>query len=144
MTIQTTITELQKLNRVVEGIRSAPDKYPAALNTANLPLCLTWPGSGVYSPLVTRALKRKMERTYSVRVYLEPVGQSNTSIPFETGVGLLDSFLTLYMENRTLANGYIQIQRIEDSGLIAGGELTYAGIEYRGFVLRLNVIEVNE
>ncbi len=142
------VTLLQNINKTIEGINTAPIKYPGALNTANLPCVLVWPGRGTTRKVTAKAIQVQSERVYSVRVYVEPSGQSNYDIPSWTSMELLPRFIETYYRNEVLADGFAIITGVNDSGIMAGGELamqaglTYAGVAYKGFVLSLTVLGV--
>lgn len=148
MSIANTITQLQMLHRTITGIVTAPDAYPGSINTADLPLVIVWPKRAISRPLTARALTVRSERIYSVRVFMEAIGQDNYDTPVQNGIVMLNRFLTAYFQNTTLADGYTQIVQVEDSGLTAGGDLVataslvYAGNFYKGFVCDITVIEV--
>jgi hypothetical protein len=139
---------LQRINKAIEGINTAPIKYPGSLQTANLPTVIVWPGRGTTRPITARATAIQTERVYSVRVFVEPIGQSNYDIPSWTAIELLERFIEVYFRNEVLLDGYAKIISISDSGVMSGGELavqaglTYAGVAYRGFVLSVTVTEV--
>lgn len=145
----TTVVELlQNINKTIPGITSAPIKYPGSLNTASLPAVIVWPGRATSTLVTARAIQIRTERTYSVRVYVEPSGQSNYDIPSWTSMELLPKFIETYFRNQTLLDGVGIITGITDSGLMSGGDLavqaglTYAGVAYKGFVLSVTVVEV--
>jgi len=90
-----------------------------------------------------------MNREYDVRVYVQSLGQGDYDTPPRDGVALLNRFLSTYFANKTLSDGYTEIESVQDSGLIAGtaaitagGSLMYAGNFYKGFTCTLNIIEV--
>lgn len=150
MSVLNTIEQLQALNATVVGVKRTPVKYPGSLNSADLPAVIVWPGPGETVPVTARAMVTRTNREYSVRVFVEAVGQSDHDTPARDGAALLDRFLETYFETQVLADGHTQIVRVRDSGLISGtgavvgglATLTYAGVFYKGFVLSVNVLEI--
>jgi len=147
MSVAHTIQHLQMLHRTIPGI-SVPEKYPGSLNTAQLPAVIIWPGRGIERPVTARAVMVRVERRYDCRFFLEPLGQNNYDTPVQNAIELLDLCKSTYWENKKLAEGYIELLQIEDSGIISGGELvaiaplTYAGTAYKGFVCTLTILEL--
>jgi len=146
MSIPATIAQLQMLHRGIDGVKLAPEVYPGSLNAADLPLVLVWPGRATTQALTAKGALQKTERLYSVRVYVDPVGQNNYDAPAQESIALLGRFLDCYLNNTSLMNGYIQIERVSDSGPTSASfgqtPLLYAGNAYRGFTCDLSIIEV--
>ena len=143
MTIDATIDTLQMLHRTVTGVKLAPAKYPGSINSADLPLVIVWPGRATTKFVTAKGAIIRSERTYSVRVFMEAVGQSDYDTPVQDGITLLQRLLEMYMRQAELVRGYPMITSVSDSGLIAGTELlTYAGSFYRGFICELTVLEL--
>lgn len=148
MGVITVIELLQSLHAGIEGVVTAPVKYPGALNTANLPAVIVWPSRATTTMVTARAKQLRVERIYSCRCYVEPSGQSNYDIPSKLAIDLLPRFIEAYFRNQTLMDGYAEIVSVADTGIMSGGDLamqaglTYAGIAYRGFVTSLTVIEL--
>lgn len=148
MSIANTLALLGVLHKGIEGVVTVPAAYPGSLNTADLPLVITWPGRATSRPLTARALTVRSERIYSVRVFMEAIGQDNYDAPAQNGIVMLNRFLAAYFHNTTLADGYTQIVQVVDSGPTVGGNyvasasLVYGGNWYKGFVCDLTIIEV--
>lgn len=148
MSIPITIAQLQMLHRGIEGVKLAPAVYPGSLNASDLPLVLVWPGRGTTKPVTARGAVQKTERRYSVRVYVDPVGQNNYDAPAQESIALLDRFIDCYLNNMSVMDGYIQIVQIDDTGPTSAGAgqtpLYFAGNAYRGFACELTVVEVSK
>jgi len=148
MSIPVTIAQLQMLHRGIEGVKLAPTVYPGSLNASDLPLVLVWPGRGVTRPITARGAIQKTERVYSVRVFVDPIGQNNYDAPAQESIALLGRFLDCYLSNMSLMDGYIQIVQISDTGPTSASAgqtpLFYAGIPYRGFTCDLTIVEVSK
>lgn len=148
MSIANTIVQLQMLHKTITGVVSAPTVYPGSINTADLPLVIVWPKTGVTKFLTARGILSKTERIYSVRVFMEALGQNDYDTPVQDGIAMLGRFLDCYMNNAELLPGYTQITQVQDSGLTSGGDLVamaslvYAGNFYKGFVCDLTILEV--
>lgn len=72
MTITTTQQAMQTLNLAVVGITAAPDAYPGALNTADMPIAITWPAEGQTSGTFGSNIS---QRAYTITVYVKPTQQ---------------------------------------------------------------------
>ena len=148
MTIANTISQLQMLHKTIDGVASVPTDYPGSINTADLPLVIVWPKQATSRPLTARAITVRSERVYSVRCYMEAMGQDNYDTPVQNGIAMLQRFLDCYFNNTELLKGYTQIVSVADSGLTSGGDLVataslvYAGNFYKGFVCDLTILEV--
>lgn len=148
MTIRQTISRLQALHKTIPGVKMAPTVYPGQLNTADLPYVLVWPSRGTTTAVTSRGSVQRTQRSYSVRVFMEVVGQDIVDVPAQAGIDMLSLFIETYMDNLSLNDDYIRIAQIDDSGLTVGADLvgssvlTYAGVFYRGFVCDLTIIEV--
>lgn len=142
MSVSATVTALQTLHATISGVKSAPAHMPSNLNTTLLPIALVWPGEAEWR-LAAMGLKRQ-ERTYIVRVFVQPVAQ-NVAGPdagYDACVTLLELFGQAYQDNLTLAGAVDQIAAVRDSGISGGAmELTWSGVPYWGFVYRVTVVE---
>jgi hypothetical protein len=74
--IRLTIEKMQELNAGVDGINTAPAKYPGSLNTAQLPMALTWARDSNISHATAGDLYR-IDREFEIEVYVDPVGQGD-------------------------------------------------------------------
>ena len=140
----TAITEaLQDIHAGIDGIASAPQpaKYRAAIDTGDLPLVLTWPGPSEWGPQAL-GLNRS-DRTYIVRVYVEPIGQGTLAQRTLQIMPLLDAIGQAYLNDRSLGGAVDHIGgpmgAITDTGAVVLPPL--AGIEYAGFEFRVPVTE---
>lgn len=146
MSIANTLNQLQMVNRLVDGL-SVPSRYPGSINTADLPLVIFWPGRAITRPVTSRGQIIRVERRYDARYFLEALGQNDFNSPVAGAVSLLNDCLELYFEHKTLQDGVTEIDYIEDSGIVSGGELVavaplvYAGNAYKGFVITLTILE---
>ena len=142
MSVSATVSALQTLHATISGIKSAPTNMPASLNTADLPIALTWPAEATWQ-LAAMGLKRQ-ERTYIVRVYVRPVGQNmpGPDKGYDDCVALLEAFGQAYQTNLTLAGAVDHISAVSDSGPLGGGaQLMWGDTPYWGFVYRVTCIE---
>lgn len=142
MSIATTVTKLQALHLTVSGIKSAPTTMPSSLNTAVMPIALTWPAESKWK-LQALDLNRQ-DRTYLVRVYVQPVAQGLAGIDdgYQKCVTLLEAFGQKYLNDMSLGGAVDHIASIADSGVIGGSqELIGSKVEYWGFVFTLTITE---
>jgi len=143
VSITTTIAAIQAKNLAVTGIKSAPTKMPSALNTSVLPIALVWPGPATWN-LAAMGLKRQT-REYVVRVYVQPAGQGITGPDdgYTACLALLEAVGQAYVGDITYGSANIDTtQEMSDSGVSFGGpDLTWADVQYWGFVFRLRVVE---
>jgi len=141
--ISNSISMLQTLHGGITGVKNAPVVYKGSINTAQLPLVITWPSVAETTFQTFKAYQSL--RQYSVRCYVEAVGQSNIDRPTQTAIDLLERFLDTYMNNSTLSDGTTIIQSVDDTGVFAGAttgeELVYSGNFYVGFVCRVLLLE---
>lgn len=145
MTMMTTIAALQAVNRTV-GV-NAPDKYPASLNSADLPMALTLPADGTLDLEAIQARKRR-DTTYRVFMYVAPVTEGSgvdegTQRSIELLDALGDAYVTAANIQLTTSPSQAIIQtsretRIRHSPI---GIVTFAGVAYRGFTFDVNVME---
>jgi hypothetical protein len=138
MSISTVIAALQSKHRGITGIASAPTAMPASINTAAMPIVLCWPGPATWDGISFDASQQT--RTYIVRVYVQPVGQGQgVDEGYQDILPLLQAFGAAYMADPYLSNTVFVIDSVSDAGL--DGTLMFAGVEYRGFEFRINVVE---
>lgn len=139
MTIAADILELQAINVSVTGITSAPTSYPAALNTADLPCVICWPGPATWSRPSLGDLQR-MDRTYLIRVYVEALGQNQWDTAIQDCITLLDAFGRKYIDKAADSTVSLHIQAreggVRDNGVQV---LTYAGTDFHGFEFQVDV-----
>ena len=149
-----TIALLQNLAATVAGIKYAPQTgYPPALDTAKLPAVLTFASDALTTPISNRVTAtstsyRKIERTYQMTCYVDPVGQSSARIRVDLAIELLDAISQIIVPNRQL-NSTVRILDTRDTGIVTGANvvtgnvdnLVYNGQPYSGFVLSATIIE---
>ena len=149
-----TIALLQNLAATVVGIKYAPQTgYPPALDTAKLPAVLTFASDALTTPISNRVTAtstsyRKIERTYQMTCYVDPVGQSSARIRIDLAIELLDAISQIIVPNRQL-NSTVRILDTRDTGIVTGANvvtgnvdnLVYNGQPYSGFVLSATIIE---
>lgn len=155
MSVRNTITKLQSFHLGIPGIITAPTEYPGSISNAQLPCVITVPNRAITTQLTSGGSRSgyqnpalRSERSYSVRVFVEAVGQNDYDTPSQRSIDLLDIFLREYYSRFPLLPGFAEILSVQDSGIISGGEyvstigLTYAGQQYKGFSLEVSVVEV--
>ena len=138
MSISATIGKLQGLHATVTGIKSARTAFPSVLNTAVLPIALTWAGEAQWD-LQALNLYRQ-DRTYIVRVYVQPVAQDIAGVDngFTDTIALINAVGLKYVGDMTLTGSIDHIASISDSGIKT---LTWAGTDYWGFEFTLAITE---
>jgi len=157
MSIVNTIAQLQALHAAIEGVKSTPVVYAGSINTAQLPLVIVWPARATTRQLTSSGVRTagshplvRSERVYSVRVFVEAVGQNDYDAPAQQSIALLEKFLQTYFSSNVLADGLTEIISVNDTGVMAGGAyvenlgLTYAGNQYKGFICNVTVMETYE
>ena len=140
MTPAQVITAMQAINAAVTGITSAPTTFPAALDTANLPCMLTFPGEAEHQP--GRVGATRTTREYRSILYGSPVGQGlGLNEGVQEVITLIPLIVTAYKANRTLssggATGRVGVP-IQDSGHVISN---FAGVDYHSCIFRVRVEE---
>ena len=153
MAISTTINLLQALNRSITGIKRAPDldKYPTVIDTANLPMMISWPSEAQFH--IKGGGEKRQDRVYRLICYIEPLGQNDIPSRASAAATLLQRVVDTYITaaNVALADpGGTNIYQVtiesgpnhqhSDSGLVSN--LLFAGKPYHGFEVRVNVREL--
>jgi len=138
MSVSTVITALQTEWATLSGVTKAPTAMPASLNTADLPMALSFPGPGQWN-LHSLTLKRQ-ERNYVVKVYLAPVAQGQgVDEGFQDTVTLMQTFGAAALDWPTWkSTSFENITSITDNGHEI---LSFAELNYHGFTLTLTVVE---
>lgn len=148
-----TIAKLQAFAGAITGVSSAPTaSYPNAIDTARGVTVLTYAGPATTTALTLGPTHRRSVRTYYVVCYVEAIGQNTSNQRLQDALTLLQRFLDTFMTNRIIADGVRTIGEIQDTGISTGRDivtsndqyLTYNGQPYTGFVLEIQVIEVNQ
>jgi hypothetical protein len=146
MSVNATKNALQALHRAVSGVTSAPDAYPASLETADLPCVLTYIGPGVTRWDSHGGDMKRRERQCIIRWYVAPAALGvGVDEGMQQAIDLLDTAIALYEDTDTLSNG-AQIhlsesdaQAIRDSGVLPN--LSYGEAVCRGFEVTISVWE---
>lgn len=144
MTISATYTKIASLTAATSGIGSAPEAMPIALpeSTGGFPFSQVLVGPASWNEHAS-GLYRQV-RTYSINVYVKAVSEGVT--PDEGYKACLTPLYNLgrtFVQNMTLdgvADGVGTGDRPEfqDSGVTV---LTYAGRDYHGFTLTMEITE---
>lgn len=151
--IELAINLMQAVNRqliTANLARKAPDlaSYPTVIDTADLPYLLTWPSNGSF--YIKGGGYKVDRRTMLVIGYVQPFGQNDVPSRAVQGVRLLQAAREKWISAATVPladpganSGYqITIESGPDSPLADGGlqsDLKFAGKDYHGFVLRVNI-----
>ncbi len=153
MSATQTRKEIQRINRGIAGIKGAPDKFPANIPAANLPLAITYLGPGLTRWESHGGDLIRRERTYIVRVYVAPaeLGEGITQ-SLEATERLLDAFLLVWEDMAELDNdaqvritvegGAVVGIGIRDSGVVH--DMVYGEQVFRGFEAQLTLWEWDE
>lgn len=152
--VASTLDLFQRLHSGIEGVTSAPTRYPGSINASDLPMVITFPSQATtrlqtFQPKTMGADRAKKEslRDYSARLFVESVAQDTPDAVMQTSITLLQRFLDTYWDNYVLAENLVQIREIRDSGIFSGGPqvanmgMSYAGHHYTGIVFEINVQE---
>lgn len=153
MSIPGTRAALQALNLTIEGVKSAPTVYPGALNTADLPLALAWPGPGEARAEGFADLRRQ-DRTWIIRVYVDAINQGlGKHEVWHSAEAILQALIETYLDgaNAVLDNNGAQATVSTAEGGVTDGGLqviTYppglpldAAPAYYGLEVRVRVYE---
>jgi hypothetical protein len=153
MTITTTLAAMQTLNRSVTGITTAPTSWPVSLNTAGLPLAITFADEGQTFGTFGSNIS---QRVYTITVYVMP---SQQGLGIDEGIKashvLLQAMIDAYRDsdNALLVSGTYQasIRSGEDAPITDSGFQPYpyppqapvyeSTPLYFGFQLRVTVKE---
>lgn len=145
MSIATAIAAFQTLNGTITGIASAPQDMPASLNTATLPIALTFPGPATWNHQAI-GLKRQF-RTYIIRVYVQAVGQgAGVDEGFDRALPILEAMGHAYLDEEQNMTYFSAVA--DHLGALGGGfsdeglgTLPFAGQDYRGFTFRVEITD---
>jgi len=134
MATATVITQLQAVHAAIAGITSAPTSAIRALNAADLPTVLVYPGPAQHARYAIGM--RRVERIYRVRLFVRVLGDSVEADYLPTITTFLDLFAAAYLTSTNVTLGgsveHIQTERITDSGLtiLDHGARDYHGVEW--------------
>jgi len=150
MSVVNTIRRLQELHAAIPGVTMAPTVYPIAINAAQCPCAVVYPGPAVWRH-ETMGEERRHDRTYVVRVFVKP---------FNLGAGvdealqlvntLLFEFGKVYTEAahqplddspQTIIRPYEEY--LIDTGYNPDEPLLYMGEIYHGFEFQVGISEVD-
>jgi len=117
---------LQTLNATITGVTSAPANYPGAINTADMPMALVWPGPAESRAESIGALRRQ-DRTWVVRVYVDAVNQGlGKHEVWQTAEVLLQRFIEAYLNS---ANVVLDNNGAQATISTAAGDITDGGLQ---------------
>lgn len=143
MDVSAVLVKLQGLHAGISGVTSAPTEMPGAINTADLPLVLSYPGQGKHNkPWDTG---KRVDRNFVVRLYVKPLGQgAGVDEGFQECLPFFDRFSDVYqaITNRIVDDRTWHEMIIEtDSGVLATMRLhgASAGQEYWGITFNLRI-----
>jgi len=138
MSITATVAAFQTLHLTISGVVTAPTALPGSVNEVELPLALTKPDEATW---VEQAIGLKRQnRIYVVFCLVAPValGKDMPDTGFKACLPLLQAFGETYLSHRTLNGAVDHLDNIRDGGVEI---LTYAGINYHGFVFHVDTVE---
>lgn len=146
-TISNNINLIQTIARGITGVKLAPITFPNKLDRIELPYVLTFPEVATTNQQTFKQNYRITVRDYSVRCFIEPIGQNMISQRLDEAINLLQSFIEVFETNRHLQDDITIIDDIIDSGIISGenvlsrdlSKMVLAGQAYVGFVVTLRV-----
>lgn len=151
MSVANTISCMQTLNAAITGVTTAPTEYPGALNTADLPCALVFPGEGEWRHLGLGASARH-NRIYHIRVYVKPVAQGKgIDEAMQDVATLLWRFGQVYYDkdNQQIDDNPQTVLTMGDEGLTDSGyvQMEYpapGGTLYHGFEMLVGMWEIRE
>lgn len=133
MSVLSMYTKIQTMVSQTTSAITAPSAMPTQLNTAHMPIALTFPAEADWE-LQAISYKRQ-NRTFKIRVYVKPVALGKgvdegyqAVMPVLQAVG--NKFLS--SSGLSLENTVDHIDSIRDTGVgvLAFGETTYHGFEF--------------
>lgn len=137
MSAKTVHDALQVVHAAITGVKSAPLRRPASINTAEMPIVLVRPIEGAWE---TAAIgQRKVVRAFEVAVYVGPVAQGQgVDETYQEALVLLDRFGDAYIATTLpAALGVDLVEGATDTGL--SGQVMFGGVAYQGFVYTVKV-----
>lgn len=139
MSIATTYAKLCALNATATGINYAPTNVPMVINESELPIAITEAGPATWNEHAN-GLYRQF-RTYTIRVYVKPIGQGIGDEGYQNSLPILDALGSIYVRNPTLDSTVDHIGdmgEFSDSGIVL---MDFGEMKYYGFTITLNVTE---
>jgi len=138
MSAVTVASALQTINATITGITSAPTAMPGALNPADLPMVVVYPGPAEHSDASMRHLRT--DRTWYGWVYVKKVGSGlGVDEGYQDALTLLSRFYTEYITQEHTANAaWDCLHFVRDEGVRADLRFHETSTEtYWGFVFEL-------
>lgn len=140
MSIVATINAVQTINRSIAGIRKAPalESYPGVINAdVDCPFAFAWPRGGEWSEAAI-GLNSDVE-TIAITVLVAPTAGGIRGTAIALAITLLEAFRVMYLDADTqdLGDTVEQIETAQHAGLQT---LTYAGVDYYGFVITITTL----
>lgn len=144
MTIATVHAAFQSKLAAISGITMAPVRQPASIQSVDLPMAITRPGTCSWSQ--GSFGKKQQIRNWEVTVYVQAIYQGQ---PIEQGYAatlpILEAVGEAFLDDPTLSDAVdtlqIQEDQMTDSGVL--GDLTFFGgtVFYHGFTMTIPVKE---
>lgn len=137
MSVETICNAIQDAIAGSSLITSAPHiaNWPAAINTADLPIVLTRPGPGSWPHDAIADIRQ--HRTFISEIYVRPNNQGIYAEGITETLAIIQSLGALLAADYQLSGAAFDSEP-SDRGLVI---LTYGGMEYRGTVFEMEVIE---
>ena len=162
MSISTTINLIQTVNANILNssgtklVRYAPafGEYPLSADSVRLPMALTWPEAGQWDREHFGS-KKRTDRTYTIMVFVEALGQNTLPGRSQLAVTLLDAFINTWMAldangyptalaNPTATQNQVTVEwgerKPSDSGVITS--LAVGATMYSGFTISIPIREL--
>jgi len=142
MTIATVHAAFQAKLLAVDGITTAPTRQPASIQSVDLPMAITRPGTCNWTQ--GSFGKKQQIRNWEVTVYVQAIYQGQ---PIEQGYAatlpVLEAVGEAFLDDPTLSDvvDTLQVQedQMTDSGVL--GDLVFGGVAYHGFTMTIPVKE---
>lgn len=143
MTIATTITALQAVHAGISGVTRAPTTLPNALQTADLPTVVVWPGpTPATEGWIAAPGGYHVRRIYLVTVYVAGMGEgADYDQAYQECITLLQAFGEAYVTdaNQNLSGAVDTIfGPITDTGI---RRVDYLDQAFHGFTFQVPVKE---
>lgn len=142
-----TINALQTLHQSIPGITRAPQLEDTPASATDIPFVLTWPETIQFNRESIGNLRRA-DVVYAVQCLIVPVAQDTMGSGLVSVMGYAQAFLNFYLnpdnlklidDRSTGCQSYINaLQGASTSDVTP---IEYAGIAYRGFTIRLAVVQ---
>ena len=140
MSIKAVRRAIQTHVKTLSGIRRSETVMPDTINTADLPLAVTYTGRGVWTGLTFGEHGNQQTRTYVVRVYVEPIGQGVTDERYTAAEELMQTVAKSFQS--ASVSGVWKFTEITDSGVMADGRLAWANVPYVGFEVTIKAVQL--